>query len=142
MRKSVSRPRRSGNTRRAGPTAAFPWGNTAPTSCKEAVITGLPGCSEQRGASEVGTTHEGKSPFGVLDMAGNVWEWVSDGWGAYPSGEVKDPRVSFPAGSRGILRGGSWDYAVTSSKTTYRLPYHATAGNQSTGFRCARDAHD
>jgi formylglycine-generating enzyme required for sulfatase activity len=38
------------------------------------------------------------------------------------------------------MRGGSWDYSPLAAKATYRMPFMATAGGQSTGFRCARDA--
>ena len=101
-------------------------------------------CGNRKGTWEAGTTAEGKSPFGLLDMAGNVWEWVADGWDAYPHGDggaaAVDPRTPLAPAGKGILRGGSWDYSVTSAKTTYRLPFAAMSGNASTGFRCARDA--
>ena len=123
----------------------FPWGNAPPTTCAMAILSGVTGpCGDRRGTWEVGTTAEGKSAFGALDMAGNVWEWVVDGYEPYPSsgdaGAVSDPRVASPPNGRGVLRGGSWDYAVTSAKVTYRLPFQATSGNVSIGFRCARDA--
>jgi formylglycine-generating enzyme required for sulfatase activity len=129
----------------------FPWGNAAPTRCTQAVLTGMTGeCGERKGTWEAGTTADGKSPFGVLDMAGNVWEWVSDGWDAYPAADAGradggaparvDPKTPLVKAGKGILRGGSWDYSVTSAKTTYRLPFAAASGNVSTGFRCARDA--
>jgi eukaryotic-like serine/threonine-protein kinase len=75
-------------------------------------------------------------------MAGNVWEWVSDGYAPYPAVEQADPHVPLTPGARGVLRGGSWDYAPTSAKTTYRLPFWPNSGNVSFGFRCALDAHD
>ena len=129
----------------------FPWGNNAPTKCTQAVLTGMTGeCGERRGTWEAGTTADGKSPFGALDMAGNVWEWVADGWDAYPAADaggteagasaLVDPKTALVKTGKGILRGGSWDYSVTSAKTTYRLPFAAVSGNVSTGFRCARDA--
>ncbi|MDB5218838.1 MAG: hypothetical protein JWO86_6765, partial [Myxococcaceae bacterium] len=133
----------------------FPWGNTPPTKCVQAILTGMTGeCGDRRGTWEVGTTADGKSSFGALDMAGNVWEWVADGWDAYPASDagagaaaadargtaVVDPKAPLVPTGKGILRGGSWDYSVTSAKTTYRLPFAAVSGNVSTGFRCARDA--
>jgi formylglycine-generating enzyme required for sulfatase activity len=124
----------------------FPWGNAPPTTCAVAVLTGMVGeCGNRRGTWEVGTTAEGKSAFGALDMAGNVWEWVADGYEPYAAdaasdGGVADPRPALAPGARGVLRGGSWDYAVASAKVTYRLPFASTSGNVSIGFRCARDA--
>jgi formylglycine-generating enzyme required for sulfatase activity/serine/threonine protein kinase len=122
----------------------FPWGNTQPASCSTAVLQGLQGeCRERKGTSEVGTAADGRSAFGALDMAGNVWEWVADGFEPYAPGPVTDPRPALSAPhAKGILRGGSWDYSPSSAKTTYRYPFQASIGNISTGFRCARDAHD
>ena len=125
----------------------YPWGNAAPTTCAQAILTGMVGdCGDRKGTWEIGTTADGKTPFGALDMAGNVWEWVADGYDAYSTsdavdgGSVVDPKVPLQGAGRGILRGGSWDYSVTSAKTTYRLPFAAANGNVSTGVRCARDA--
>jgi len=125
---------------------AYPWGNAPPTTCTMASLSGLAGdCRDRRGTTEVGSTIDGRSAFGALDMAGNVWEWVADGHVPYPNGsaEVTDPRPALSAPhAKGVLRGGSWDYAPTSAKTTYRYPFQANIGNISTGFRCARDAHE
>jgi formylglycine-generating enzyme required for sulfatase activity len=128
----------------------YPWGNTVPTTCATAILTGMSGaCGDRRGTWEIATTAEGKSPFGLLDMAGNVWEWVADGYDEYAAaaddrGAPRDPLVPLATGTggKGVLRGGSWDYSVTSAKTTYRLPFPATSGNVSIGIRCARDAAD
>ncbi|MBX3188054.1 MAG: SUMF1/EgtB/PvdO family nonheme iron enzyme [Labilithrix sp.] len=117
----------------------YPWGNAPPTTCSSAIILFMSGeCGSHKGTWEVGTTTDGASAFGALDMAGNVWEWVADGMEAYPSGELTDPAVPLSPTGKGVLRGGSWDYAVTSAKATYRYPFASLAGNVSIGFRCAR----
>lgn len=124
----------------------YPWGNTPPTTCALAVLAGATGgCGERRGTSAVGTTTEGASAFGALDMGGNVWEWVADDYAPYPKDDVTDPLVKLTAKPheptpRGILRGGAWDYAALAAKTTYRLPWMVDAGNASIGFRCALTA--
>ncbi|MBX3197184.1 MAG: SUMF1/EgtB/PvdO family nonheme iron enzyme [Labilithrix sp.] len=122
----------------------YPWGSSPPTTCTMALLQGLAGdCKDRRGTGEVGATADGRSAFGALDMAGNVWEWVDDGHEPYTARPVTDPRVGLAAPyAKGVLRGGSWDYAPTSAKTTYRYPFQANIANISTGFRCARDAHD
>ncbi|MEZ4262078.1 MAG: SUMF1/EgtB/PvdO family nonheme iron enzyme [Polyangiaceae bacterium] len=121
----------------------YPWGDAGPTTCWMAIVPGVTGaCAEHRGTWEVGVTAEGASAFGALDMAGNVWEWVDDGFDAYPTSDVTDPRSPILPGGRGVLRGGSWDYSPQSAKTTYRLPYLRRSGHVSVGMRCARDAND
>lgn len=114
----------------------YPWGSTAPTSCTQAILREA--CPDKKGVQEVATTPDGKSPFGAFDMAGNVWEWVADGFADYPSGDQTDPKGP-ETSPRGILRGGSWDYSMQSAKTTYRLPFNPGVANVTVGFRCARD---
>jgi formylglycine-generating enzyme required for sulfatase activity len=123
----------------------YPWGSGAPKSCNVAVLSGMTGsCGDRHGTSPVGSAPDGASPFGVLDMGGNVWEWVADDYAPYPAAdEVTDPLVTVTEPSdttplRGILRGGAWDYGPESAKTSYRLPFVADAGNASTGIRCVR----
>ncbi len=116
----------------------YPWGNARPTTCWMAIVGGVSGACARKGTWEVGTTADGRSPVGAFDMAGNVWEWVGDGYETYPKSDVTDPFV--PAtGSRGVLRGGSWDYSANSARTTSRLPLSRASAQISTGFRCAKD---
>lgn len=119
----------------------YPWGNDAPACGHGAFsMAGKETCSGRpRGTAEVGSFPQNKSPFGALDMAGNTWEWVADGWdpNAYLRGWVKDPEVP-STGDKGVLRGGSWDFAASTAKTTFRLAFDRAAGSVSTGFRCAK----
>ncbi|WP_437285008.1 bifunctional serine/threonine-protein kinase/formylglycine-generating enzyme family protein [Sorangium sp. So ce406] len=119
----------------------FPWGNDPP-GCAQAVVSRSPAqACGGRGTQAVGSAKAGASPSGALDMAGNVWEWVADGWdpGVYAKGARTDPLV--PAtGSKGVLRGGSWDFSASTARSTYRLAFDREAGDVSTGFRCARSA--
>ena len=120
---------------------SYPWGNEAP-GCKHAAVARGPGdrCGDRpRGTIEVGSSPDGKSAFGAVDMAGNAWEWVSDGWdpAAYLRGWTTDPEVPVK-GDKGVLRGGSWDFSAASAKSTFRLAFDRAAGSISTGVRCAK----
>lgn len=118
---------------------AYPWGNAAPTSCRQAIVGGLEGpCGSRIGTYEVETTVDGVSPSGAFDMAGNVWEWVADAFDTYPKERVVDPFLPPRPGTRGILRGGSWDYSGTAAKTSMRLPIDRSWAQPSIGFRCAK----
>ncbi len=75
------------------------------------------------GTSPVGSIEEGKSPFGVYDMAGNVWEWQA-GW----YDEAKKLR---------LLKGGSWLTSKESLRSTTRLSDAGASKFNDYGFRCA-----
>ncbi|MCA9579116.1 MAG: SUMF1/EgtB/PvdO family nonheme iron enzyme, partial [Myxococcales bacterium] len=85
----------------------YPWGNEGPSDRRLQWSGGCGGFGCSGGTAAVGSHASGRSPFGLEDMSGNVWEWVSDWYGAYPSGAVRDP--SGPTSGDGrVLRGGSW----------------------------------
>ncbi|MCK5796187.1 MAG: SUMF1/EgtB/PvdO family nonheme iron enzyme, partial [Deltaproteobacteria bacterium] len=88
----------------------FPWGE-APPNCTRAILIwgGKGGCGRQHTWPVGSTTPAGDSPYGAHDMAGNVYEWVSDWYAkdAYAHAQERDPRG--PAqGTHHIVRGGSW----------------------------------
>lgn len=88
----------------------------------------------------VGSFPQGASPDGLLDMAGNVMEWVADGViGASPPGRAIDPHVEPSRGLR-IARGGAWNHAAFALRTTWRTALPQGARERNLGFRCARDA--
>ncbi|HON65899.1 MAG TPA: SUMF1/EgtB/PvdO family nonheme iron enzyme [Phycisphaerae bacterium] len=109
----------------------FPWGN-APLK-----DGGNLGGGKIR---PVGGYPNGASPFGLLDMAGNVWEWTADWYEAYPGTAVR--LVHFGQKYK-VIRGGGAEYFYSLNENTGRcalrgriLPY---AGEDYLGFRCARD---
>ncbi|MFQ5875616.1 MAG: formylglycine-generating enzyme family protein [Dehalococcoidia bacterium] len=90
--------------------------------------------------AEVGSYLEGASPYGAMDMAGNVWEWVSDWYD--PDYYAVSPRLNPTGPSEGesrVLRGGAWDVprvvAYTWSRETFIPPEFRNS--TVTGFRCA-----
>jgi len=83
---------------------------------------------------------EGKSPYGLLDMAGNVSEWVTD-WNE-PYYYLKGPLANPTGPETGILksiRGGSWLKPAASLRTTDRDFGEPTRRMSGAGFRCAKD---
>ena len=89
----------------------------------------------------VGSYEQGKSPSGVYDMAGNVWEWMAD-W--YSSDYYKQSPGQNPKGpSRGkfkVLRGGSYEVHSPFLRSASRLDYDPTTQDAAFGFRCAKNA--
>jgi formylglycine-generating enzyme required for sulfatase activity len=91
--------------------------------------------------SPVGNYPNGASPYGVLDMVGNVWEWVSDWYGlTYYN---NSPSVNPPGPASGqyrVLRGGSWFDDMSVVQTFNRLSQDPSTSYYHFGFRCAMDA--
>jgi formylglycine-generating enzyme required for sulfatase activity len=88
--------------------------------------------------SPVGSYADGASWCGALDMAGNVWEWVVDGYDEYPSGKVVNPSLLWLlTGDYRVLRGGSWDYSSYDLRSATRLYMSPDCWFGHIGFRCA-----
>ncbi|WP_394842481.1 formylglycine-generating enzyme family protein [Pendulispora brunnea] len=90
-------------------------------------------CTGKR-PSKVGAHPSGSSPFGVLDLTGNVEEWTSD-WYAEHVAEGAAPR----AGASHVLRGGGWLSSPSASRTTSRNWGSSMEAGPNVGFRCAKD---
>ncbi len=78
----------------------------------------------------------GTSPLGVKGMAGNVWEWVADSYGPYPSAAVTDP--TGPAtGERRVQRGGGWtSEEAVELRSASRMSLEPDERVSDVGFRC------
>jgi len=87
------------------------------------------------GTHNVGTKQANE--LGIFDMSGNVWEWVWDIYGNYPSGSQNNP-TGASSGSFRVLRGGSWDYNADYCTVSGRDVDDATVSNYNIGFRCVR----
>lgn len=120
----------------------YPWGNQDP-SCEYTVMdrpgAGFMGCGSGD-TLDVGSKPKGASPYGVMDMAGNVWEWTSDWYDEkyYFHSPEKDPQGP-KHGQLKITRGGDFlsrqGYELRASG---RFPYYPSNPSPAIGFRCAK----
>lgn len=96
----------------------FPWGSTPPTPSK-AVWQGHPIAEES--TAPVTCCADGASPYGALNMAGNVYEWVLDIYdpGFYAKSPTRNPART-GAGRHRVLRGGAFPLSVDDLRSAYR----------------------
>lgn len=109
----------------------YPWGDQAPTDQL---------CNFGRNVdytTPVGHYPAGKSPYGVLDMAGNVWEWTLSAYEDYPYDE-NDGRNDTNKNVSCVLRGGSWNLNTLNVRTAIRGRGDPTDAYGNLGFRCLR----
>jgi formylglycine-generating enzyme required for sulfatase activity len=108
----------------------YPWGNSAP-GCQ---IANHANCVGH--ARAVGSYPQGASPYGVLDLAGNVWEWVADWYGRdyYARSPARQPPGP-ESGTFRVLRGGSFNIAGWGVRSAVRLWDRPQDGYRNYGFR-------
>ncbi len=92
------------------------------------------------GTEPVGSYPEGRSPYGLYDMSGNVWEWVDSYYLPHPGNPVV--RGEYGEDKR-VLKGGSWfdclSYGCGLSAPTFNRSFFTPeVRNNSFGFRCAK----
>jgi formylglycine-generating enzyme required for sulfatase activity len=112
----------------------YPWGNDPPDSTKAHFAAGW---NETRA---VGSFPKGASPYGVLDLAGNGWEWVSSVYLPYPY-NAQDGREDMTRSAVRGTRGGGHDSSAEELTTTHRgrnVSRNPRSGHHNIGFRCAR----
>ncbi|MCK4791081.1 MAG: SUMF1/EgtB/PvdO family nonheme iron enzyme, partial [Desulfobacteraceae bacterium] len=87
--------------------------------------------------SPVGSFPQGVSPYGVHDMAGNVWEWCEDWYDEnYYSYSPKINPKGPASGDNHVLRGGDWSMNLDFTRCASRVGL--SPGSMLTGFRCAK----
>jgi len=113
----------------------FPWGNDLPSN-------NLANFNGQVGdTTEVGRYPGGVSPYGALDMAGNVWEWVADWYDEtyYQKSPSSNP-LGPDSGEWRVYRGGSWYNFPDVVRSAVRGAEPPNTFKNSIGFRCAMSA--
>ncbi len=108
----------------------YPWGNLEPdtTRCNFGDYLGMP--------SMVTMHDSGRSPDGVNDLAGNVFEWVLDGFAPYRP-EITDGDNTKSSAVRRVVRGGSWHSKAPELRTMARKGLFPETQLTTVGFRCA-----
>jgi serine/threonine-protein kinase len=113
----------------------YPWGRAEPGPSHA-------NFGRRDGATTpVGSFPDGASPYGILDLAGNVWEWCDDvhDEAFYEGGPTHNPRhTRAQKHSQYVMRGGSWMYDAGSLRTFARVGFEAHYRFAGGGFRCAR----
>ncbi len=93
--------------------------------------------SQNSGKQSQPAAQKNPNPFGLYDVHGNVWEWVSDWYGAYPSGRVTDPQGPL-SGSYRVIRGGSWFNGEKYLRSASRVGITPDGRGSDIGFRVIR----
>ena len=107
----------------------YPWGDESPNS-------NLVNYGEIKGdTTAVGSYPRGASPYGAMDMAGNVWEWVLDWYGPYDAAETNNPQGP-GTGDYRVLRGGGWYSSSGGIRSANRRYLNPTITGDYIGFRC------
>jgi formylglycine-generating enzyme required for sulfatase activity len=146
-----------------GEERAYPWGNDAPT-CSDAIFAragygeyaehdgtcrtpGTIGGVEVSGGGRRDTLTPKSEPESerVLDLAGNLSEWVLDDWSEQAEADVvigveRDPVRAQDSSAPRVVKGGSWRASAVVTRAAARAPLAAETLNRSVGFRCARRA--
>jgi formylglycine-generating enzyme required for sulfatase activity len=129
----------------------YPWGREFDcrlgnfddeTQRQSYVVPGGPNCDGYDRIAPVGSYPDGASPYGALDMAGNVWEWTLSIYSGYPY-NPRDGREDATAGDARVLRGGAW-YALVGGRA--RCASRVSRGHDfsgvSLGLRCVSSVLD
>ncbi len=136
----ATRLRQSGDARR------FPWGNDPPAENllnfadrnQTAAWASRQIDDGYQFTAPVGTYAAGASPYGALDMAGNVWEMVADWYSdTYYTISPADNPTGPESGTTHVGRGGAWSDGMDNVRTTARSDVAPDDQNNISGFRCA-----
>lgn len=120
----------------------FPWGDEPPTQERARFGLHFKGQSYRGNALPMAPVNEasGVSPFGVVQMAGNVWQWCQDWYDpefySRPTARQPNPLNSTPAFAR-VERGGSWVGPAELCRSSRRRGRNPFMRGRCLGFRCS-----
>jgi formylglycine-generating enzyme required for sulfatase activity len=106
----------------------YPWGSDYKANRANTSESG------KFGTTEVDAFPDGASPFGVMDMIGNVWEWTSSWYTSYPGAR----RPFDYTGQQAVVRGGTCFEDQTRNRCSRRHYFPPGTRNATLGFRCAK----
>lgn len=117
--------------------ARYPWGSSEPTVKNVNMKGNGDGFPF---SAPVGSFPQGESHYGILDMAGNVWEWIADWYGAkyFRVSAQRDPRGP-DSGDNRVVRGGSWKNGPELIRSANRSSERPDLRLNVLGFRVAMD---
>jgi len=117
--------------------AVYPWGNDLPEELPAQI-----NLFEAGDTAPVNSHPEGKSPYGVYNMEGNVWEWTADQYDRfyYSKSPYENPR-SVTGGNDYVIRGYSWAYPFHRYEISARNSAYVMTHTYDLGFRCAKDGN-
>jgi formylglycine-generating enzyme required for sulfatase activity len=107
----------------------YPWGDEWDVTKVNSKESGF------RGSVTVGSFPEGGSPYGLMDVAGNIWEWTDAWYQGYPQTTFNS---NYFGETYKVLRGGGWFSDQEQVRTTQRNANSPDAANDDIGFRCVR----
>ena len=124
---------------RGGEKGRYPWGDEWQPGRANTIELGL------ERTTPVGIFADGASPEGLLDMAGNVWEWCRDGYSVETyrrrAGRVERDPAGPGEGQYRVLRGGSWYHDASIARCGFRGRDYPDDRFDYRGFRVARGSH-
>lgn len=108
----------------------YPWGDFEPNKSKA-------NYNQNEGDTmPVGSYSQNVSPYGAMDMAGNVWEWTLDWYADSYSPDDTDNPTGPTAGQFRTIRGGCWYYEATFIRSAHRSKHNPLYRYYNVGFRC------
>jgi eukaryotic-like serine/threonine-protein kinase len=111
----------------------YPWGNNFDRN----LLNSSEG--DKSDTTAVGSYPGGASPYGIMDMAGNVWEWVADWYSDnYYSSSPRNNPTGPSSGQYPVVRGGSWLHISIYARASGRFTYKPDSRYINLGFRCAQ----